>query len=93
MDPNGKVLSFKEKPKLEGWINVGFFMMQPEVLGYLDSECILEEEPLVRLAQESQLAAFRHRGFWQPMDTLRDKNQLEELWASGRAPWKVWTSP
>lgn len=87
---DGKVVSFSEKPKLEGWINVGFFIMQPEVLKYLDSNCILEEDPLARLASERQLSAYRHNGFWQPMDTYREAKILQDLWASGEAPWKVW---
>lgn len=87
-----KVRSFKEKPKGDGgMINGGFFVLSPAVLGYLDGDsCTWERQPLEKLAEEGQLAAFQHSGFWQPMDTLRDKNHLEELWASGRAPWKVW---
>ena len=87
-----KVRSFKEKPKGEGgMINGGFFVLSPEVLAYLgDDSCVWERSPLETLADEGQLAAYQHAGFWQPMDTLRDKNYLEELWASGKAPWKVW---
>ncbi|WP_061538990.1 glucose-1-phosphate cytidylyltransferase [Collimonas fungivorans] len=87
-----KVRSFKEKPKGDGgMINGGFFVLSPEVLQYLDGDsCIWERKPLEMLADEGQLAAFHHGGFWQPMDTLRDKNYLEELWQSGKAPWKVW---
>lgn len=86
------VSSFAEKPQTgEGWINGGFFVMEPEVFHYLEGdECVLEREPLERLARAGQLAAYRHQGFWLPMDTLRDKRLLEELWASGKAPWKVW---
>ncbi|MFT3735692.1 MAG: glucose-1-phosphate cytidylyltransferase [Rhodocyclaceae bacterium] len=89
---DGKVASFKEKPKGDGaMINGGFFVLSPEVLDYLDGDaCVWEREPLERLAAEGQLAAWQHTGFWQPMDTLRDKTMLEELWASGQAPWKVW---
>ena len=92
MDVNadGKVVSFKEKPQLEGWINVGFFIMQPKVLDYLDDECVLEEEPLANLAHDGQLSAYRHKGFWQPMDTYREAKQLNDLWDSGEAPWKLW---
>lgn len=84
--------SFTEKPKGDGaWVNAGFFVMQPEVFNYLkDDTTVLEREPLEQLANEGQLIAFRHNGFWQPMDTMRDKNQLESLWQSGKAPWKLW---
>lgn len=82
---------FSEKPPSEGWINGGFFVFEPGVLDYLDGdECILERDPLERVAREGQLMAFRHRGFWRPMDTLRDKRLLESLWSGGKAPWKVW---
>ncbi len=88
----GKVLSFKEKPQSEAsMINGGFFVLSPDVLKYLDDDtCVWERTPLESLADEGQLAAYPHTGFWQPMDTLRDKNYLEELWADGKAPWKVW---
>ncbi len=87
-----RVDSFLEKPKGDGaMINGGFFVLSPEVLNYIeDDTTIWEREPLERLAQEGNLAAFHHHGFWQPMDTLRDKIHLEELWQSGQAPWKVW---
>lgn len=86
-----KVNTFKEKPKGDGaMINGGFFVLSPEVLDYIaDDNDIWEREPLERLASEGQLAAFQHNGFWQPLDTLRDKVYLEELWQSGKAPWKV----
>ena len=86
------VRGFVEKPRGDGgWINGGFFVLSPKVLDYIEGDATSwEAEPMRRLAAEDQLRAFEHRGFWQPMDTLRDKNQLEELWASGRAPWKVW---
>ncbi|HAD03644.1 MAG: glucose-1-phosphate cytidylyltransferase [Desulfuromonadales bacterium GWD2_61_12] len=89
---NDQVVGFQEKPKGDGhWINAGFFVMQPEVLDYLaDDTTVLEKEPLERLANEGQLMAYKHHGFWQPMDTLRDKIHLEELWKAGTAPWKVW---
>ena len=86
---DGKVDSFAEKPKLDGWINVGFFIMEPAALGYLDEHCVLEEEPLARLAADRQLAAYRHDGFWQPMDTYRESKMLNDLWDSGDAPWKM----
>ena len=87
-----QVLSFQEKPRGDGhWINAGFFVMEPQVLDYLsDDTTVLEREPLERLASGGELGAYKHHGFWQPMDTLRDKNHLEELWKSGQAPWKVW---
>jgi glucose-1-phosphate cytidylyltransferase len=86
------ITSFQEKPMGDGgWINGGFFVLSPGVLDYIDGDStVWEREPLERLAQERSLAAYFHRGFWQPMDTLRDRNQLEEVWASGRAPWKIW---
>lgn len=87
-----KVTQFHEKPRGEGsWINGGFFVLEPDVFEYItDDSTIWELEPLERLACEGQLGSFKHTGFWQPMDTLRDKNKLEELWATGKAPWKVW---
>jgi glucose-1-phosphate cytidylyltransferase len=93
LDLNGdKVRSFKEKPKGDGaMINGGFFVLSPAVIDLIkDDTTIWEKEPLETLAHQSQLAAYQHMGFWQPMDTLRDKNHLEELWAGGSAPWKVW---
>jgi glucose-1-phosphate cytidylyltransferase len=87
-----KVVSFQEKPEGDGgWINAGFFVLSPKTLSYLDGDdTVWERAPLERLAREGNLTVFLHDGFWLPMDTLRDKSQLEELWRSGRAPWKVW---
>jgi glucose-1-phosphate cytidylyltransferase len=87
-----KVQTFKEKPKSDaGIINGGFFVLSPSVINLIDGDqCIWERGPLEKLAESGELAAFKHHGFWQPMDTLRDKTHLEELWDSGRAPWKVW---
>jgi glucose-1-phosphate cytidylyltransferase len=87
-----KIVAFDEKPQGDGaWINGGYFVLSPSVLDYIDGdETVWERGPLERLAAEGKLSAFIHRGFWQPMDTLRDKQQLEELWSSGAAPWKVW---
>ena len=86
--------NFKEKPKGGGeraWINGGYFVLEPEVMDYITGDStVWEREPLERLAQDGQLAAYRHYGFWQPMDTLRDKHVLEDLWKSGEPPWKVW---
>lgn len=88
----GLVGGFKEKPRGDGaWVSAGFFVMEPEVLDYIDGDStVLEQEPLEMLAKEGQLAAYKHRGFWQPMDTLRDKNHLESLWQDGGAPWNLW---
>ncbi|MES2998397.1 MAG: glucose-1-phosphate cytidylyltransferase [Pseudomonadota bacterium] len=87
-----KVIAFKEKPQGDGaWINGGFFVLSPKVLNYIDNDNTLwEKQPLENLAQEGELSAFFHQGFWHPMDTLRDKNILEELWSLGKAPWKLW---
>jgi glucose-1-phosphate cytidylyltransferase len=87
-----KVTTFLEKPKGDGgMINGGFFVLSPKVIDYItDDKTTWEREPLERLAQEGELAAFPHHGFWQPMDTLRDKLHLEELWQLGKAPWRVW---
>ncbi len=87
------VTEFSEKPQIgEGWINGGFFALEPGVLDYIEGkDTIFEREPLERLAKDRQLAAYRHEGFWQCMDTLRDVRLLESLWAAGKAPWKVWT--
>lgn len=87
-----KVQSFKEKPKGDGgMINGGFFVLSPAVIDLIDGDdCIWERAPLETLAERGQLAAYEHHGFWQPMDTLRDKTHLEELWQSGKAPWKTW---
>jgi len=94
LEMNGnKVNCFREKPKGDGaMINGGFFVLSPKVFNYLiDDETVWERDPLQRLAEEGNLAAFHHQGFWQPVDTLRDKMHLEELWQSGKAPWKVWS--
>jgi glucose-1-phosphate cytidylyltransferase len=90
---DSKVKSFMEKPKGDGaMINGGFFVLSPKVIDYItDDKTIWERDPLERLAKEGDLAAFPHHGFWQPMDTLRDKLHLEELWQSRKAPWKVWS--
>jgi glucose-1-phosphate cytidylyltransferase len=89
---NGTVKSFKEKPRGDGaLINGGFFVLNPKVLDYIDGDnCVWEAGPLNKLAENNELSAFEHDGFWQPMDTLRDKNYLERLWQERRAPWKTW---
>ncbi len=84
--------SIKEKPQGDGsWINGGFFVLSPKVIDRVTGDATLwEREPMEQLAARGELMAYAHDGFWQPMDTLREKNLLEELWASGKAPWKVW---
>ncbi|HXZ99881.1 MAG TPA: glucose-1-phosphate cytidylyltransferase [Candidatus Binatia bacterium] len=86
-----QVQSFVEKPRLEGWVNAGFFVFNRGVVDYLDGdECVLEGAPLERMARDGQLRAFRHEGAWYPMDTYREVLMLNEIWASGNAPWQVW---
>lgn len=87
-----QVIEFREKPQTgEGWINGGFFVFEPEVFDYLHGDMtILERTPLERLAEDGQLMAFKHDGFWQPMDTVRDRDFLNETWRAGDAPWKIW---
>jgi glucose-1-phosphate cytidylyltransferase len=89
---SGNVSNFREKPANEmGWINGGFFVLEPSVFDYIEGDAtIFERQPLEKLAADGQLAAFKHTGFWRPMDTLRDKRELDEQWASGKAPWKRW---
>jgi glucose-1-phosphate cytidylyltransferase len=92
LDDHDAVTAFHEKPKGDGaWINGGFFVLEPAIFKYLnDDACIFEKEPLESVAKEGQLSAFKHEGFWKPMDTLRDKTELDALWASQDAPWKLW---
>ncbi|MCX5790658.1 MAG: glucose-1-phosphate cytidylyltransferase [Elusimicrobia bacterium] len=93
MSPDGAVRVFHEKPKGDGvWISGGFFVLEPEVFDYIGEgdATVWERKPLEKLASEGQLAAYRHAGFWKCMDTLRDKIELENLWKSGQAPWKIW---
>jgi glucose-1-phosphate cytidylyltransferase len=87
------ITRFEEKPQGDGsWINGGFFVLEPAAIDYVrGDQTVWEQEPLESLARDGQLAAYRHTGFWQPMDTLRDKIRLEELWAGGQAPWKQWS--
>jgi glucose-1-phosphate cytidylyltransferase len=91
LNGDGAVREFQEKPRSEHWINGGFFCFETSVLRTLGSDDVLEHEPLQRLAASGQLRAFRHEGFWGCMDTYKDAVALNELWASGRAPWKLWT--
>lgn len=90
IDAEGRVTHFREKPKMKDWVSIGFFMFEPQVLDYLAEEGGLEEQGLTRLAADGDLTAFRHDGFWQPMDTFREYTILQELWDSGDVPWKVW---
>jgi glucose-1-phosphate cytidylyltransferase len=93
LELNGpSVAHFREKPANEmGWINGGFFVLEPSVINDIDDDStVWEREPLEALAKRGQLSAYRHTGFWQPMDSLRDKRELEQRWASGHAPWKIW---
>ena len=88
-----QVLQFKEKPKGDGsWINAGFFVCEPEVFDYIDDDesTVFEQEPLMRLAQNGEIFTYKHHGFWMPMDTLRDKNKLNEMWRENKAEWKIW---
>jgi len=91
-EDQAKISSFREKPEGDGaWINGGFFVLEPAIFDYIEGDHITwEREPMTRLAHEGQLAAYRHTGYWQNMDTLRDKGVLEEVWKSGKAPWKIW---
>ena len=90
LDESGNVDKFREKPKTDDWINIGYFIFNPPIFDYLDDNSVLEEEPLHTLADEQQISAFKHTGFWQPMDTQRESQMLNELWDSGQAPWKTW---
>ena len=90
IDAKNQVNSFAEKPKAEQWINGGFFIFEPKVFEYLDAESVLEQDPLESLASDGQLMAYHHKGFWQPMDTYRETQELNELWNTSKAPWKNW---
>ena len=89
---NEKISNFNEKPKGDGrWINGGYFVLEPTIFDYISNDStVWEREPLEKLANDNQLSAFKHEGFWQPIDTLRDKNHVEDLWNSDKALWKVW---
>lgn len=93
IDKSDNILSFKEKPQGDGaWINGGFFVCEPDIFNYLkdDVNCVFEREPLENLANNNELNAYKHSGFWRPMDTLRDKKELTEMWMTGKAPWAIW---
>jgi glucose-1-phosphate cytidylyltransferase len=88
---DGVVSRFAEKPQSDGWVNIGYFIFEPQVFDYLDGdETVLEQEPLRRLAADGQLAAYRHENFWQAMDTFRESQLLNAMWDSGEAPWRTW---
>jgi len=91
LDADNRVTGFREKPRSEHWINGGFFRFEPQVLDYLSDSSVLEREPLEGLAADDQLRAFRHTGFWDCMDTYKDAITLNDLWASGTPPWKLWS--
>ena len=92
IDAHDQINALIEKPKGDGaWINAGFFVFEPKIFDYIENDStVLERQPLEGLARDGQLTAFKHQGFWKPMDTLREKHEFEELWSSGKAPWKVW---
>jgi glucose-1-phosphate cytidylyltransferase len=94
INDDNRIISFTEKPQGDGsWINGGFFVLQPEIFNYISDgdNTIFEREPLENLAKDGQLQSFKHTGFWKPMDTLREKTELQKLWDTGCAPWKVWS--
>jgi len=90
LDEDGGVRQFKEKPQVEGWINIGYFIFEPGIFDYLGENSVLEDAPLRKLAEDGQIAAHPHRGFWQPMDTYRETLMLNEMWDEGKAPWRTW---
>jgi len=86
-----QVTSFQEKPKGDdAWINGGFFVLEPGIFDYIEGDVLWEKQPIDKLAKDNQLSAYKHSGFWKPMDTLRDKQELENLWLNNKAQWKVW---
>jgi glucose-1-phosphate cytidylyltransferase len=90
IEDSGLVKQFREKPKVNDWINMGYFVFEPGIFSYLDLESVLEEEPLRKLASEGEVGAHKHSGFWQPMDTYRESLLLNNMWDTGQAPWKIW---
>lgn len=90
IDSDGTVIQFREKPQVDDWINIGFFVFEPQIFDYLDDYCVLEQQPLSALVRDQQLMAFQHDGFWQPMDTYRESLLLNGLWDTQEAPWKNW---
>jgi glucose-1-phosphate cytidylyltransferase len=90
INEHGLVEQFKEKPKLNEWVNIGYFVFQTKIFDFLEPNSILEEAPMRELASLGQLSGYKHEGFWQPMDTYKESQTLNELWSSGKAPWKIW---
>jgi glucose-1-phosphate cytidylyltransferase len=90
IEGDGRISGFREKPRLDHWINGGFFCLEPEALDYLDADCVLEQAPLEGLAADGKLAAYSHDGFWECMDTYKDMIELNDLWSTGDPPWRVW---
>jgi glucose-1-phosphate cytidylyltransferase len=90
IDSGGLVKQFREKPQIDDWINIGFFIFEPEIFDFLDDNSVLEREPLELLAKKGELRAFQHQGYWQPMDTYRESQALNEMWDQKVAPWKTW---
>jgi glucose-1-phosphate cytidylyltransferase len=90
IDDADRISGFREKPRLDYWINGGFFVCEPDFLNYVEETSVLERDPLERVAAEGKLAAYRHDGFWDCMDTYKDAVTLNDLWESGQAPWRVW---
>lgn len=90
LDGDGTVLRFREKPQVDDWVNAGFFVFNEDFFEYLDPDCVLEADPLERLAKEGELMAYKHHGFWHPMDTYREFQALNSLWDRGEVPWKTW---
>ena len=90
LDENNTVTEFAEKPRAEKWVNGGYFIFEHGIFDYLDAECVLEKAPLEKLSKKGELKAYKHDGFWQPMDTYRESQDLNELWDNNQAPWKIW---
>ena len=90
IESNGAVTNFREKPQIDDWINIGFFVFEPQIFDYLNDDSTLEQEPLHELAKDGELFAFKHNGFWEPMDTFREYTHLNDLWETNQAKWKNW---
>lgn len=90
IESDGRVTRFREKPKMDDWVSIGYFIFEPAVLSYLQADCELEKDGLTELAHAGELSAYKHEGFWQPMDTYREYKILSDLWESGQAGWKTW---
>jgi glucose-1-phosphate cytidylyltransferase len=89
--PDSRVMNFREKPKVQDWINIGYFVFNRSIFDHLDKDSVLEEGPLRKLAESGELQAHKHNGFWEPMDTFREYQHLQQLWETGSAPWKTWS--